>query len=145
MFHKNIFYNNFGWNLGVTKAYVQGGTEIQIVYPTDLYLPTISLQFKQTCTKIYNVDKNYKDLTYILLTVRRWRSASHDTEMQAWDAIPHIYHILGMVTKYCQYEVLNFADKLHIQYIPFKLLSVSDNAGYIQKNIMNDEESDYKA
>ena len=50
-----------------------------------------------------------------------------------------------MVTKYCQYEVLNFADKLHIQYIPFKLLSVADNAGYIQKNIMNDEESDYKA
>ena len=58
-------------NSGVTKAYVQGGTEIQIVYPTDLYLPIISLQFKQTCTKIYNVDKNYKDLTYILLTVRR--------------------------------------------------------------------------
>ena len=27
-----------------------------------------------------------------------------------------------MVTKYCQYEVLNFADKLHIQSIPFKLL-----------------------
>ena len=35
-----------------------------------------------------------------------------------------------MVTKYCQYEVLNFADKLHIQYIPFKLLSVSDTAEY---------------
>ena len=50
--------------LGVTEAYIQGGTEIQVVYPTDLYLPTISLQFKQTCTKIYNVDKNYKDLVW---------------------------------------------------------------------------------
>ena len=50
----------------VTEAYVQRGTEIQVVYPTDLYLSTISLQFEQSviniCTKIYNVDKNYKDL-----------------------------------------------------------------------------------
>ena len=50
----------------VTEAYVQGGTEIQVVYPTDLYLSIISLQFEQSvitiCTKIYNVDKNYKDL-----------------------------------------------------------------------------------
>ena len=54
--------------LGVTEAYVQGGTEIQVVYPTDLYLSTISLQFEQSviniCTKIYNVDKNYKDLVW---------------------------------------------------------------------------------
>ena len=86
------------------------------------------------CTKMYNVDKNYKDLVWhILLTVHRWRSASHNTEMQAWDAIPHIYHIWGMVTKYCQYEVLNFADKLHMQYNPFKTLFVSDTAEYIQK------------
>ena len=50
----------------VTEAYVQGGSEIQVMYPTDLYLSTISLQFEQSviniCTKIYNVDKNYKDL-----------------------------------------------------------------------------------
>ena len=50
----------------VTEAYVQGGTEIQVVYPTDLYLSIMSLQFEQSvitiCTKIYNVDKNYKDL-----------------------------------------------------------------------------------
>ena len=39
-----------------------------------------------------------------------------------------------MVTKYCQYEVLNFIDKFHIQYIPFKLLSVSAIAEYIQKH-----------
>ena len=30
--------------LNVTEAYLQGGTEIQVVYLTDLYLPTISLQ-----------------------------------------------------------------------------------------------------
>ena len=51
---------------GITEAYVQGGTEIQVMYPTDLYLSTILLQFEQSviniCTKIYNVDKNYKDL-----------------------------------------------------------------------------------
>ena len=45
----------------VTEAYVQRGTEIQVVYPTDLYLSTILLQFEQSviniCTKIYNVDK----------------------------------------------------------------------------------------
>ena len=29
----------------VTEVYVQGGTEIQVVYTTDLYLSTISLQF----------------------------------------------------------------------------------------------------
>ena len=49
------------WILSVTEAYVQGGTEIQVVYPTDLYLSTISLQFEQSdiniCTKIYNADK----------------------------------------------------------------------------------------
>ena len=33
--------------LGVTEAYIQGGTEIQVVYPTDLYLPTILQQFEQ--------------------------------------------------------------------------------------------------
>ena len=48
--------------------YVQGGTEIQVVYPTDLYLSTILLQFEQSviniCTKIYNVGKNYKDLVW---------------------------------------------------------------------------------
>ena len=34
----------------------------------------------------------------------------------------------------------------NIQYnIPLKLLSVSDTAEYIQKKIMNDEESGYKA
>ena len=46
----------------VTEAYVQRGTEIQVVYPTDSYLSTILLQFEQSviniCTKIYNVDKN---------------------------------------------------------------------------------------
>ena len=36
------------------------------------------------------------------------------------------FDIRDMVTKYSQYEVLNFADKLHI-------LSVSDNAEYTQK------------
>ena len=52
----------------------------------------------------------------------------------------------GIVSKYCQYEVLNFADKLHIQYnIPFKLLSVSDTAKYIHKKHLNDEEPIYKA
>ena len=44
------------------------GTEIQVLYPTDLYLSTVSLQFEQSviniCTKIYNVDKNYKDLVW---------------------------------------------------------------------------------
>ena len=50
----------------VIEAYVQGDTEIQVVHPTDLYLSIISLQFEQSvitiCTKIYNVDKYYKDL-----------------------------------------------------------------------------------
>ena len=32
----------------VTEAYVQGGTEIQVVYPTDLCLSKISLQFEQS-------------------------------------------------------------------------------------------------
>ena len=32
----------------VTEAYVQGDTEIQVMYPTDLSLPTISLQFEQS-------------------------------------------------------------------------------------------------
>ena len=61
------------WNIGyreyrilVTEGYVQGGTEIQVVYPTGLYLSKILLQFEQPviniCIKIYNVDKNYKDL-----------------------------------------------------------------------------------
>ena len=39
---------------------------IQVEYPTDLYLSKILLQFEQSviniCTKIYNVDKNYKYL-----------------------------------------------------------------------------------
>ena len=52
----------------VTEAYVQVDTEIQVVYPTDLHLWTISLQFEQSvtniCAKIYNVDKNYKDLVW---------------------------------------------------------------------------------
>ena len=45
---------------------------------------------------------------------------------------------------YCQYEVLNFADKLHIQYIPLRcfLFQILQNT---HKNNMNDEESDYKA
>ena len=51
----------------VTEAYVQGGTEIQVVYPTDLCLSKISLQFEQSVyiylhQHFYNVDKNYKDL-----------------------------------------------------------------------------------
>ena len=54
----------------VTEAYVQGGTEVQVVYPTDLYLSTVSLQFEQSviniCAKIYNVDKNYKDLVWCI-------------------------------------------------------------------------------
>ena len=35
----------------------------------------------------------------------------------------------GMITEYCQYELVNFADKLHIQYnilSSFQLLSVLD-------------------
>ena len=52
---------------GITEAYVQGGTEIQVMYPTDLYLLILSPKFEESainiCTKIYNVDKNYKDLT----------------------------------------------------------------------------------
>ena len=68
-------------------------------------------------------------LAYILLIVRRWKSASYDTEMQAitcsMSAIPHIYHIWGMVIKYYQYKVFNFADKLRIATIySFTLLSV---------------------
>ena len=38
-----------------------------------------------------------------------------------------------MVTKYCPYKVLNYAEKLQMQYIPFKLLSVLDTAEYIQQ------------
>ena len=52
----------------VTEAYVQRGTEIQFMCPTDLYLWTILLQFEQSvisiCNKIYYVDKNYKDLVW---------------------------------------------------------------------------------
>ena len=47
----------------VTEAYVQGGTEIQVVYPTDLYLPTISLQFQQSVYK-------YLHQNFLLLTKR---------------------------------------------------------------------------
>ena len=61
---------------------------------------------------------------------------------------PHLELIepLPIKDQYDQYEVLNFADKLHIQYnIPFKLLSVSDTAKYIHKKHLNDEEPIYKA
>ena len=76
-------------------------------------------------------------LTYILLTVRRWILMIRKCKLEpiAWDGVFHIYHIWGIVTKYWQHEVLKFADKLHIQYIPFKLLSVSDTAEYIQKTL----------
>ena len=37
---------------GITEAYVQGGTEIQVMYPTDLYLSTILLQFEQSVINI---------------------------------------------------------------------------------------------
>ena len=37
--------------LSDTEADVQGGTEIQVVYPTDLYLSTILLQFEQSVYK----------------------------------------------------------------------------------------------
>ena len=49
-----------------------------------------------------------------------------------------------MVPKYYQYEVLNFADKLHIQYIPSNcfLYQTLQNT---HKKHMNDEKSDYKA
>ena len=52
--------------VGDTEAYVQGGTEIQVVYPTDLYLLTISLQFEQSIYKYLHQNlqcrQNYKDL-----------------------------------------------------------------------------------
>ena len=110
-----------------------------------VYLATISLQLEQSViniyTKIYNVDKNYKDLVShifywqyvvggVFLMIQKCK-----LEPTAWDAVPHKYHIWGMVTKYCQYEFFNFAGKLHIQYIPFKLLSVTDATEYIQKTL----------
>ena len=51
-FKDNFLWNDqHGYNIIVTEAYVQGGTEIQVVYPTDLYLSTISLQFEQSVYK----------------------------------------------------------------------------------------------
>ena len=54
----------------MNHQYQKGGryesaiASIQVEYPTDLYLSKILLQFEQSviniCTKIYNVDKNYK-------------------------------------------------------------------------------------
>ena len=49
----------------VTEAYVQRGTEIQVVYPTDSYLSAISLQFEQSVIfvpKFTMLTKNYKDI-----------------------------------------------------------------------------------
>ena len=43
----------------VTETYVQGGTEIQVMYPTDLYLPTISLQFEQSLYKYLFINTRF--------------------------------------------------------------------------------------
>ena len=50
----------------VTEAYVQGGTDIQVVYPTDLCLSKISLQFEQS-VYIY-LHQHFTMLTKIIRT-----------------------------------------------------------------------------
>ena len=50
----------------VTERYVQGGTEVQVVYPIDLYLPTILLQFEQSVYKYLH--QNFTMLTKIIRT-----------------------------------------------------------------------------
>ena len=93
--------------------------------------------------KFYNFDKNNRDLVWhILLTVCKWGSGSHDTEIQALiysmrcNSLHSLYR--GIVTKYCQYELVNFADKLHILY---NILN-SFQTGFC--HILNDKDSDYK-
>ena len=122
-----------------------------IPFPLNISDPTMDLllelqhagmfSYKYLHQNLQKFDKSYKDLVWHIFC---WQYVGGEVLLliqkcklwpTAWDAIPHIYHIWGMVTKYCQYEVLNFADKLHIQYIPFKLLSVSDTAEYIQKTL----------
>ena len=50
----------------VTEAYVQGGTEIQVVYATDLCLSKITLQFEQS-VYIY-LHQHFTMLTKIIRT-----------------------------------------------------------------------------
>ena len=57
---------------------------IQLICIFQQYHYNLNNQFVNISPKIYNADKNYKDLVWhILLTVRMWGSASYDTEMQA--------------------------------------------------------------
>ena len=47
------------------EAYVQGRTEVQFVYPTDLFLSTILLQFQQS---VINFAPKFTMLTKIMRT-----------------------------------------------------------------------------
>ena len=47
------------------EAYVQGRTEVQFVYPTDLFLSTILLQFQQS---VINFAPKFTMLTKIMKT-----------------------------------------------------------------------------
>ena len=144
-----ICYNLLFALLYVTEAYVQGNIEIQVLYPTDLYLPTTFLQCEQSLYKYLHQNfailtkriRAYFDIysansTYLRECFSWYTNASSHLQ----HAIPFFHNTWGMVTKYCQYELVNFVDKLHIQYnilSSFQIVFLFRHCKNTYKKIMN--------
>ena len=96
-----------------------------IPFPLNISDPTMDLllelqhagmfSYKYLHQNLQKFDKSYKDLVWHIFC---WQYVGGEVLLliqkcklwpTAWNAIRHIYHIWGIVTKYCQYEILNFA------------------------------------